>query len=110
MASPTTMDPIQMLYAILGEDTEDALAARASARDEHLSRIHALVEDGRLVLAGPMPAIDSEDPGPAGFFGSLIVAEFDSLDLARAWADADPYLAAGAWRSVDVRPFLQVLP
>lgn len=99
-----------MLYVILGQDTEASLSARASARDEHLSRIRALVEDGRLVLAGPMPAIDSEDPGPAGFSGSLIVAEFDSLEEARAWADADPYLATGAWRSVDVRPFRQVLP
>lgn len=99
-----------MLYAILGHDTDDSLSARANARSEHLGRIRALVDDGRLVLAGPMPAIDAEDPGPAGFTGSLIVAEFDSLVEARAWAEADPYLAAGAWNSADVRPFLQVLP
>ena len=84
----------RMLYAIVGRDTEDSLAARASARTEHLGRIRALAEDGRLILAGPMPAIDAEDPGPAGFTGSLIVAEFDSLIEARAWADADPYLAS----------------
>lgn len=99
-----------MLYAISGRDTRDSLVARASARGQHVGRIQSLVEDGRLILAGPMPAIDAEDPGPAGFTGSLIVAEFDSLAEARAWADADPYLAAGAWESVDVRPFLQVLP
>jgi len=99
-----------MFYAIHGRDTEDALAARATARDAHLGRIQALVDDGRLILAGPMPAIDAEDPGPAGFTGSLIVAEFESLGEARAWADADPYLASGAWKSVVVRPFLQVLP
>lgn len=99
-----------MLYAINGLDTEDSLAARARAREAHLGRIRSLVEDGRLVLAGPMPAIDAEDPGPAGYTGSLIVAEFDSLADARSWADADPYLGAGAWKSVEVRPFLQVLP
>ena len=99
-----------MLYVIFGRDYEDSLAARASARDAHLGRIQALAEDGRLILAGPMPAIDAEDPGPAGFTGSLIVAEFDSLIEARAWAEADPYLASGAWHSADVRPFRQVLP
>lgn len=99
-----------MLYAINGRDTRDSLAARSGARGEHVGRIQSLVEDGRLVLAGPMPAIDVEDPGPAGFTGSLIVAEFESLAEARAWAEADPYLAAGAWASVDVRPFVQVLP
>ncbi len=99
-----------MLYLIEGRDTEDSLAARAGARAEHLGRVRALVEDGRLILAGPMPAIDAEDPGPAGFTGSLIVAEFDSLSEARAWAETDPYLAAGAWDSAEVRPFLQVLP
>jgi len=99
-----------MLYAINGRDTDDSLPARAASREKHLARIRALVDDGRLVLAGPMPAIDAEDPGPSGFTGSLIVAEFDSLDEARAWADADPYLVSGAWAGVDVRPFVQVLP
>lgn len=99
-----------MLYVIVGRDTDDSLAARASARDDHLERIRALIEDGRLILAGPMPAIDAEAPGPAGFTASLIVAEFDSLAEARTWAGADPYLASGAWDSVDVRPFIQVLP
>lgn len=99
-----------MLYAIVGRDTEDSRDARARSRAEHLGRIQLLAEDGRLILAGPMPAIDAEDPGPAGFTGSLIVAEFDSLTEAGEWADADPYLASGAWDSVDVRPFLQVLP
>lgn len=99
-----------MLYVVIGRDTEDSLAARASARDAHLARIRALVEDARLVMAGPMPAIDAEDPGPAGFSGSLIVAEFDSLAEARAWAEADPYMASGAWDSTEVQPFRQVLP
>lgn len=99
-----------MLYMIIGQDADDSVSARAGARHEHLARIQSLVDQGRLVLAGPMPAIDAEDPGPAGFTGSLIVAEFDSLVEARAWADDDPYLAAAAWESVDVRPFLQVLP
>lgn len=99
-----------MLYFINGRDTDDSLPARAASREQHVARIRALLEAGRLVLAGPMPAIDAEDPGPAGFTGSLIVAEFDSLDEARAWADADPYVGSGAWESVDVRPFLQVLP
>ena len=99
-----------MLYMILGIDAEDSLAARASARPEHLARLEALRDDGRLVLAGPLPAIDAEDPGPAGFSGSLVVAEFDDLDDARAWAEEDPYIAAGAWTGADVRPFKAVLP
>jgi len=99
-----------MLYAIIGQDADESTAARAEVRDDHISRIRELVDDGRLVLAGPMPAIDSPDPGPAGFSGSLIVAEFESLAEARQWGEADPYLASGAWVSVDVRPFLQVLP
>ncbi|MDX1625455.1 MAG: YciI family protein [Wenzhouxiangellaceae bacterium] len=99
-----------MLYAILGHDAEDALAARAQARPAHLERIEALLDAGRLVLAGPLPRIDAEDPGPAGFSGSLIVAEFDSLDDARAWADDDPYIAHGAWTGTDVHPFVQALP
>lgn len=99
-----------MLYAIIGQDTEDSLDARGRAREAHIARLRALIDDGRLVLAGPMPAIDAEDPGPAGFSGSLVVAEFDSLAEAKAWADADPYLESGAWISTDTRPFLQVMP
>ncbi|HTA64409.1 MAG TPA: YciI family protein [Xanthomonadaceae bacterium] len=99
-----------MLYAIVGFDRPDSLSARMSARPAHLARLHALRDAGRMVLAGPFPAIDSADPGPAGFTGSLIVAEFASLQDAQAWADADPYLAAGVYEKVDVRPFRQVLP
>ncbi len=99
-----------MLYAIVGLDHADSLAARLAARPAHVARLEALRDAGRLVLAGPFPAIDASDPGPAGFSGSLIVAEFASLDAARAWADADPYLAAGVYAQVDVRPFRQTLP
>lgn len=99
-----------MQYAIVGHDRPDSLAARQAARPAHLERLTALRDGGRLLLAGPFPAIDALDPGPAGFSGSLIVAEFDSLASARAWADADPYLAAGVYERVDVRPFRQVLP
>jgi hypothetical protein len=99
-----------MLYAITGRDGDDALDARLRARAEHLRRIRALQDDGRLVLAGPMPAIDAAEPGPAGYVGSLIVAEFESADAARDWAEADPYLEAGAWRSVEVAAFVQVAP
>lgn len=99
-----------MLYAITGRDRAGALDARERARGDHLRRLRALLDDGRLVLAGPMPAIDAADPGPAGFTGSLIVAEFESAEAARAWAESDPYLGAGAWRSVAVHPFVQVAP
>lgn len=99
-----------MLYAITGLDAVDSIAARASAREDHIERIRKLMDEGRLVLAGPMPSIDAPDPGPAGFSGSLVVAEFDSLEDARSWAESDPYLSSGAWISIDVRPFLQVLP
>lgn len=99
-----------MLYAIIATDTAGSLDARLAARPAHLERLHALRDAGRLVLAGPHPAIDSSDPGLAGFTGSLIVAEFDSLDAARAWADADPYRAAGVYAEVQVKPFRQVLP
>lgn len=99
-----------MLYMILGRDGDDSASRRSGARGAHLARIHALVDEGRLVLAGPMPMIDSPDPGPAGFSGSLIVAEFDSLDAARDWAHSDPYLQCGAWRDTEVHPFTQVLP
>lgn len=99
-----------MWYAIVGTDVADSLGRRLEARPAHLARLTALHEAGRLLLAGPFPAIDAADPGPAGFTGSLIVAEFPDLDAARAWADADPYLAAGVYREVSVRPFRQVLP
>ncbi|MBS0212737.1 MAG: YciI family protein [Proteobacteria bacterium] len=99
-----------MLYAIVGIDQPESLAARQASRPAHLARLEALRDAGRLLLAGPFPAIDALDPGPAGFSGSLIVAEFASLDEARTWADADPYRAAGVYASVDVRPFRQTLP
>ena len=99
-----------MLYMIVGEDRPGSLEQRLAARPEHLARLQALQADGRLVLAGPCPAIDSPDPGAAGFSGSLIVAEFASLDAARAWADADPYIAAGVYEKVTVKPFKKALP
>jgi hypothetical protein len=99
-----------MLYLILGEDTPGTLEKRLAARPAHLERLQALLAAGRLVLAGPCPAIDSPDPGPAGFSGSLIVAEFPSLTDAQAWADADPYVVAGVYASVAVKPFKKVLP
>ncbi len=99
-----------MWYAIEGFDGADVLALRLAARSEHLARLTALRDEGRLLLAGPCPAIDAEDPGPAGFSGSIVIAEFESLDAARAWADADPYIAAGVYSRVDVRPFRKVLP
>lgn len=99
-----------MLYAIVGADRADSLAARLATRPAHLERLKALQEEGRLILAGPCPAIDSPDPGPAGFSGSLIVAEFESLETARAWADADPYVAAGVYEKVSVKPFKKVFP
>lgn len=99
-----------MWYVIFGHDRPDSLKARLEARPAHLQRLEALRDQGRLLLAGPCPAIDAEDPGTNGFTGSLIVAEFASLAAARAWADADPYLATGVYESVDVRPFRRVLP
>jgi len=99
-----------MFYAIIGEDVEDSLDKRLGARPAHLQRLQLLKEEGRLLLAGPHPAIDSSDPGPAGFSGSLIVAEFPSLEAARQWADTDPYVAAGVYARVDVKPFRKVLP
>lgn len=98
------------LYAIIGEDAPDSLEERLAARPAHLARLDELQRDGRLVLAGPFPAIDSPNPGPAGFSGSLIVAEFDSLEAARSWAEADPYVAAGVFARVTVKPFKKVLP
>lgn len=99
-----------MLYAIVGEDVPNSLDNRLAARPAHLARLVELEAAGRMVLAGPCPAIDSPDPGPAGFSGSLIVAEFDSLAAAQAWADADPYVTAGVYARVTVRPFKQVFP
>jgi uncharacterized protein YciI len=99
-----------MLYAIVGQDVPDSLDKRLDARPAHLDRLQALQQAGRLLLAGPFPTIDSNDPGPAGFSGSLIVAEFDTLADAQAWADADPYVAAGIYASTSVKPFRKVLP
>jgi len=99
-----------MLYAIISDDIGDSLEKRLSVRPEHLQRLEALRDEGRLVLAGPHPAIDSDNPGDAGFSGSLIVAEFDSLEAAQRWADADPYVAAGVYSQVRVKPFKRVLP
>ncbi|NIP72213.1 MAG: YciI family protein [Gammaproteobacteria bacterium] len=99
-----------MLYAIMSEDADDSLPRRRQAREGHLARLEALKSQGRLLLAGPHPAIDAEDPGEAGFSGSLIIAEFDSLEEAQAWADADPYVAAGVYARVTVKPFRKVLP
>ena len=99
-----------MLYAIISEDHPDSLKQRLAARPDHLERLQALQAAGRLLLAGPHPAIDSTDPGEAGFTGSLVVAEFPSLDDAQTWADADPYMAAGVYAQVTVKPFKKVLP
>jgi uncharacterized protein YciI len=99
-----------MLYAIVATDVANSLENRLAARPDHLERLKALQSEGRIVLAGPNPAVDSNDPGAAGFTGSLIVAEFESLAAAQTWADADPYIKAGVYASVVVKPFKQVLP
>ncbi len=99
-----------MLYAIISEDVKDSLSKRLSVRPAHLQRLQELQDQGRLVLAGPHPAIDSENPGDAGFSGSLVVAEFPSLEQAQSWADLDPYVAAGVYAQVNVKPFKQVFP
>ena len=99
-----------MLYVIIGEDVANSLAQRLAARPAHLERLHALRDAGRLLVAGPNPAIDSNDPGEAGFSGSVIIAEFESLEAAQHWADADPYRAAGVYQRVTVKPFKKVLP
>ena len=99
-----------MLYAIIAQDVENSLQDRLAARPKHLERLTALQEQGRLILAGPHPALDSEDPGEAGFSGSLVVAEFESLQDAQNWADADPYIAAGVYAKVTVKPFKRVFP
>jgi len=99
-----------MWYAIISEDKDGTLAKRLAARPDHVARLTALVDEGRLLIAGPHPAVDSSDPGPAGFSGSLVVAEFESLEDACAWADEDPYISAGVYGSVTVKPFNRVLP
>ena len=99
-----------MLYAIISQDKPGSLEERLNARPAHLARLEALRNDGQLVLAGPHPAIDSPDPGEAGFTGSLVVAEFPSLEAAQAWADTDPYLEAGVYENIAVKPFNKVLP
>ena len=99
-----------MLYMIVGLDVENSLERRLSVRPDHVARLNALRDDGRLVLAGPNPAIDTTEPGEAGFTGSLIVAEFESLEAARTWANDDPYIKAGVYQEVMVKPFIKVLP
>ncbi|GEA08944.1 hypothetical protein KUL42_37050 [Alteromonas sp. KUL42] len=99
-----------MLYMICATDVADSLEKRLAARPAHLARLEQLKAEGRLILAGPFPAIDSNDPGPAGFTGSLVVAEFETIDDAQAWADADPYIEAGVYDSVLVKPYKKVLP
>jgi uncharacterized protein YciI len=99
-----------MWYAIMSQDVGCSLERRSGARESHLERLRALIDEGRLLIAGPHPAIDAEDPGPAGFTGSLVVAEFDSLQAARDWANADPYVTAGVYETVVVKPFRRVLP
>lgn len=99
-----------MLYAIWAEDVPNSLEKRMAARPDHVARLKQLQSDGRLILAGPMPAVDSSDPGEAGMTGSLIVAEFTSLEAAQSWADADPYIAAGVYHQVSVKPYIKVLP
>lgn len=99
-----------MLYAIISQDVENSLDKRKSARDQHIARLNELKDQGRLIIAGPHPAVDSPDPGDAGFTGSLIIAEFESLQSAKSWADKDPYIAAGVYEKVSVKPFKHVLP
>lgn len=99
-----------MWYAIVSQDIANSLPKRKQARPAHLQRLESLKAAGRLLVAGPNPAIDSDDPGDAGFTGSLVIAEFDSLEQAQQWADADPYVAAGVYQSVSVKPFKRVLP
>ena len=99
-----------MIYAIISEDVPNSGPLRAAARPAHLERVHRLLDEGRLVIAGPHPAVDSLEPGDAGFTGSLILADFDSLDEAQAWADSDPYVEGGVYQKVTVKPFKQTLP
>ena len=101
---------INMLYAIISEDIENSLESRLATRPAHLQRLQALQNEARLILAGPHPSIDSEDPGPAGFSGSLVVAEFQSLEEAQKWANEDPYWLKGVYKRVTVKPFKKVFP
>ena len=99
-----------MFYLIYSEDVENSLEKRLSVRELHLDRLRSLQDEGRLLVAGPCPAIDSNDPGEAGFTGSLVIAEFDSLEQAQSWADVDPYIEAGVYEKVIVKPYKKVLP
>ena len=99
-----------MIYAIIATDVADSLERRQGVRAQHIARLEALRDEGRLLLAGPHPAVDNDDPGAAGFTGSLVVAQFPSLEDARTWADADPYVAAGVYAQVTIKPFKKVLP
>ncbi|MDP6416607.1 MAG: YciI family protein [Gammaproteobacteria bacterium] len=99
-----------MLFVIISDDVADSSPLRAKARPKHIARLNALRDDGRLIIAGPCPAIESDEPGPAGFTGSVVIAEFDSLNQAQDWAGADPYVGAGVYQSVTVKPFKLVLP
>ena len=99
-----------MYYSIVGQDVENSLEKRLSVRPAHVERLKDLLDKGRLLVAGPNPAIDNDDPGPNGFTGSIIIAEFDSLEAAQQWADNDPYIKAGVYESVTVKPFKKVLP
>lgn len=99
-----------MYYAIISEDVENSLEKRMGARPDHLARLEALAQQGRLLVAGPFPAIDSDNPGSAGFTGSLVIAEFENLEAAQTWADADPYISAGVYQKVTVKPYKKVLP
>lgn len=99
-----------MWYAVISEDVENSLEMRGKSREAHLERLTALAEEGRVLIAGPHPATDSEDPGSAGFTGSLVVVDFPSLDEAKAWADVDPYVTSGVYQKVTVKPFKHVLP
>ncbi|SET80645.1 YciI family protein [Thalassotalea agarivorans] len=99
-----------MLYVIFSQDVEDSLALRMTVRDKHIARLKDLQAQGRLLVAGPCPAIDAENPGDAGFTGSVVIAEFDSLESAQSWADADPYIEAGVYQHVIVKPYKKVLP
>ena len=99
-----------MWYAIIAEDYEGSLDKRLAARPDHVARLKSLADDGRLLIAGPLPAVDAIDPGPSGFTGSLVVLDFDSLEDAQAWANDDPYMSAGVYKSVVIKPFNKVLP
>ena len=99
-----------MYYMIYAQDVENSLENRVKARPDHIARLRALAAEGKVLVAGPTPAIDAEDPGPAGFTGSLVIAEFESLEEAQLWADADPYVTAGVYKEVTVKPYKKVLP